>query len=693
VTIGPDDLLDGKYRIRYRIGSGGMGEVWEAEHEFLRRPVAIKVLSAALADDEGAVRRFFREARAAAGIGHENICEVTDVGRAPDGSPYLVLPRLVGRSLAAALAEDGPFPPPRAVAVLSQVLAALEAAHARGIVHRDLKPDNVFLTRVADREDFVKLLDFGICKVRPAPGRPTTATDGLPLGTPAYMAPEQLAGEADERSDVWAVGVMAYELLTGRRPVAPEERRHVIPATATRPVPPPGVRRPGVPPALDALVLRAIERDPQRRFPTAAAFHDALRAVLDGGAAAPLPAAPSPPPSSSAVPTVPDTPLRAAADAASPEAEPAEPPAEQVAPAASEVVPASPDSASSAAAGSSLPAGLAASSSTSPAPPWWRSAFVLLAGALVLAGGAATAWFLLGGPGREPSRAARVAGSAGVGAPPVVPPVTLSHVPNPCPAGMVHVPAGPVQLGSPLDDARPDEQPVRTLELPAFCIDRDELTNRAWRKCVEAGACAVPDCGPRPGYGPDEQPVTCVDWHQAAAYCAWRGARLPGEWEWEKAARGGCELVAPAGCGPEDLRTFPWGDAEPDCDHANRQGCLGRADPVGLRRAGDGPYGTHDTAGNAAEWTADWSGPPCGPGTARECPDAPGESERWRGVRGGSWDDPPRWLRVSRRGRLAPDGRDPVVGLRCALTPGAPPPSGGAAAAAAKPLAAEAEGR
>ena len=276
----PGQLIDEKYRIVRLVGEGGMGAVYEAEHAFLERLVAIKVLAPGMAESPEAIRRFYQEAKAAAKIGHENICEVTDVGQTQGGMPYIVMQLLHGKSLAAEIAAKGPLRIGRAVDVATQALAALSAAHAAGIVHRDMKPDNLFLTRVAGRDDFVKVLDFGISKVRSAAGSGgigLTKT-GTVLGTPAYMSPEQARGETevDGRADVWAMGVVTYEMLVGAPPFEGTNYNQVIYNVVCASIPPPRSRRDAVSGDLDAVVMRALERDPAKRFPTADAFSEAL---------------------------------------------------------------------------------------------------------------------------------------------------------------------------------------------------------------------------------------------------------------------------------------------------------------------------------------------------------------------------------------------------------------------------------
>ncbi len=255
-----------------------MGAVHEAEHTFLGRRVAIKVLSAEFAHNAEAVRRFYREAQAAARIGHENICEVTDVGQAGSGEPYIVMQLLQGKSLSAAITESAPFPVGRAVDIASQALDALAAAHAAGIVHRDMKPDNIFLTRVAGRDDFVKLLDFGISKVRVASGRTKLTQEGSVLGTPQYMAPEQARGETDVdgRADIWAVGVVLFEMLTGRIPFDGDNYNKILFNVMMAPIPRLRALRPGLSAEVEFVVMRAMERDLDRRYRTAAELRDAL---------------------------------------------------------------------------------------------------------------------------------------------------------------------------------------------------------------------------------------------------------------------------------------------------------------------------------------------------------------------------------------------------------------------------------
>jgi serine/threonine protein kinase len=273
----PGQVLDGKYSVVRLLGEGGMGAVYEAEHTFLGRKVAIKILSKDFAHNREAIRRFYREAQAAARIGHENICEVTDVGQIVD-SPYIVMQLLQGKSLSAAIVDAAPFPMGRAVDVASQMLDALGAAHEAGIVHRDMKPDNVFLTKIAGRDDFVKLLDFGISKVRVAAGGTKLTQEGSVLGTPQYMAPEQARGEADVdgRVDIWAVGVIIYEMLTGRVPFDGPNYNKIIFDVVAAPIPRLRALREGITPELESVVMRAMERDLTKRFRTTAEFRDAL---------------------------------------------------------------------------------------------------------------------------------------------------------------------------------------------------------------------------------------------------------------------------------------------------------------------------------------------------------------------------------------------------------------------------------
>ncbi|NMC71902.1 MAG: protein kinase [Myxococcales bacterium] len=284
MALSPGHIIDRKYRIVRLVGEGGMGAVYEAEHTFLGRRVALKLLGGDFAQDVEAVRRFYREAQAAARIGHENICEVSDVGQTSEGLPYIVMQLLQGRPLSVVIAEAAPLPVGRVVDIAHQTLEALGAAHAAGIVHRDLKPDNIFLTTVGGRKDFVKLLDFGISKMRSAGATSRLTVDGMILGTPQYMSPEQARGDTDVdgRADIWAVGVVLFEMLTGRLPFQGDNYNKVLYAVLTAPVPRPRSLRPGLASEIELVLLRALDRDLDRRFRTTTEFSDALLSAWMG---------------------------------------------------------------------------------------------------------------------------------------------------------------------------------------------------------------------------------------------------------------------------------------------------------------------------------------------------------------------------------------------------------------------------
>jgi serine/threonine-protein kinase len=262
-------LLDGRYRLRSPLGRGGMGEVWLADDELLRRRIAVKLLDRRLAGDASFVARFQREARSAAGLSHPNVVTVYDQGRVEraDGDDlYIAMELLDGPTLADVIAREAPVAPGRAAQLLLPVLAALGHAHAAGLVHRDVKPANVLLTRAGQ----VKVADFGVA--RAADGAQLTET-GSVLGSAPYLAPEAARGEpAGPAADLYGVGVVLYELLTGQVPFAGGPPASVALRHVTEAPRPPGELVPGLPAPLEALVLRALAKEPAGRPPSAEAF-------------------------------------------------------------------------------------------------------------------------------------------------------------------------------------------------------------------------------------------------------------------------------------------------------------------------------------------------------------------------------------------------------------------------------------
>jgi beta-lactam-binding protein with PASTA domain len=268
-TIARDTLIDGRYRAEKPLGAGGMAEVWCAEDEVLGRRVAVKLMGGRFAEDPEFHERFRREAQAAAGLTHPNIVAIFDRSEW-DGTPYIAMELVDGKTLKELVTERGPLPPDVAIGLTEQVLQALGYAHRRGIVHRDIKPQNV----IVDRDGRAKVADFGIARAGDTSQMTQT---GAIVGTMQYLSPEQAEGfPVDRRADLYSAGVVLYELMTGQVPFDGEAPIAIaIKHINERPVPP-GQLEPGIPPAVEAVVMRALEKDPARRFQSAEEFIAAL---------------------------------------------------------------------------------------------------------------------------------------------------------------------------------------------------------------------------------------------------------------------------------------------------------------------------------------------------------------------------------------------------------------------------------
>jgi serine/threonine-protein kinase len=275
-------VLDGRYRVESVLGEGGMGIVYKAVHTTLRKPLAIKVLRPEVSKNEQIVQRFKQEAQSASQIGNQHIIDISDFGELADGSTYFVMEFLNGQSLTHAL-EAGKFDSDRTIYVAKQLCRALGAAHEIGIVHRDMKPDNVQLVQRGDDSDFVKVLDFGIAKVGGSTSKLTQA--GQVFGTPHYMSPEQCAGtNVDHRTDIYAVGVMLYEMATGKVPFDADNLMGILTKHLyENPIPPHELPPPvNVEPALEAVILKCLAKKPEQRYQTMAELANDLDAVENG---------------------------------------------------------------------------------------------------------------------------------------------------------------------------------------------------------------------------------------------------------------------------------------------------------------------------------------------------------------------------------------------------------------------------
>jgi formylglycine-generating enzyme required for sulfatase activity len=666
--------IGGRYQIEARLGQGGMSAVYRATDPNLRRAVAIKLIHAHLTGDPEFVRRFEGEAAAVAQLRHPNIIQVFDFNH--DGETYyMVLEFVPGETLHARLArlaaENRRMPPDELISIAANVADAIAYAHQRGLIHRDIKPANVMI----NPQGQAVLMDFGIAKIM---GSAAHTATGTVVGTAQYISPEQVRGERpSERSDIYSLGVTLFEMAAGKPPFDGDSAMSIMLKHVNEPVPDLRTLSPGTPPALIAIIERAMSKDPARRYQSGSELADALRQARQSPGAGqatmlePMPSAPAggatvlePAPSAFAAPAAPPPAAPPPMGTAARPAAPAPPPAAPQ-PAFTGAQPAAPAARPAAGGGSKL--GLIVG--------------VAVVGVLclVLTGaGALAAMNALrqNDPTAAPTQpAATVAPTsapteavAATGAPTDEPaPSPTLEPPTPEPTevilpfaeGMVLIPGGEFQMGS--EAGQTDERPVHLVRVSDFYLDEYEVTNARYQACVDEGACA-PLVSNRSDtraayFGNPEYagfPVLRVTYDQAVTFCAWDfGKRLPTEAEWEYAATGG------------DGRRYPWGN---DFDGSLLPTTARDTVAVGSFPGGASPFGIYDLAGNVLEWVADYydslyyaeapEADPLGPEFGNE-----------RVLRGGSFGNPNgQFYTTTRRYHLPPGATEVDVGFRCAIT-------------------------
>ncbi len=641
-------VLGGRYQLDVAIGSGGMGDIYRARRLHIGDTVAVKVLRPEVVDNAQSRQRFYREARAAAMLHHPNAVVIHDFGEDSDGTAYIVMELLEGQSLRHLLIEEGTIGPERTMEIVRQSCAALEAAHRGGIVHRDIKPDNIMLLDAHSGADHVKILDFGIAKLRDK-ALDTLSLEknltnvGTVIGTPHYMSPEQCQGEpADARSDIYSLGVVVYEMLTGVTPFVAKTPTGVAIKHVTEAPKPLSDLRPGLAPTIERVVLKALEKKPEARQQSALEFAKEFTIALKGDAAnsefntsseraaAAIREVPVAPGETTRFPSKEDggeaatsrlgakgfetqisTPdstdaLRLPVDKAPPGSAKAQKTSQKTSkiksskPAAQQNAPPKPAPEAPAPEAPVLAAPVLAATTTAKAAPPAKSARAATAKKpinvrLIGIGAMAIVVIALGGwlIARNRNKAVQEAA--------VQPSVVASIEPTPAPpavptppVGMVLIPGGEFTLGR--DDGGPDERPARAVVVGPFFLDQTEVTNEQYQKFLDETKYPAPPTwtGGRFPEGTERLPVTDVTWEDAMTYAKSTGKRLPSEEEWEFAARG------------TDGRIFPWGSVwEPGrANSQDKPKDKRRVQPVGQFPQGDSPFGVHDLSGNVWEWTS-----------------------------------------------------------------------------------------
>ncbi len=663
-------LLDNQYQIVELLGKGGMASVYKATQKSINRNVAVKVLPRSFLHDDTFMQRFQQEAELIARLEHFHILPIYAYGDY-DGMPYIVM-RYMGGGTLSQLIERGPLPWDEIARMTGQIGGALDYAHSRNVIHRDIKPSNVLL----DSEGNGYLADFGIARMAETTAHLTGS--GI-IGTPAYMAPEQSRpGPPTLSVDIYAMGVTVFEMITGSQPYRADTPIAQILMHVQSPIPALRAYNPSIPDGVQAVIDRAMAKEPEERFATARELAQALEAAIQHGGGWSTDA------------TIIDAPRGAPVAPYAPTYEgPKQAPATNVAGARPGTV------------------------SPTLAPPRAGrkiSPVLLIGGALVglavVAG--VVALVLLGalggfGQAEPPAAADEVAAvttpesqevaiasdptataTATEEPPAEEPPAeqpTPTVEPSPTPLAdrttlrgvtMLLVAAGPFIMGN--DAGYPRERPAREVYLSDFYMDETEVTNLYYMGCVDDGACQPPEFIDSPYqvayYGYEtfhNNPVIYINWEEAQTYCRWRGGHLPTEAQWEKAARWNPETG--------QAYLFPWGGVSLDQYYLNHASLFGHTTDVNFYPQGRSPYGMYDMAGNLAEWIFDWYQDNYYEVSPVENPTGPATGQ-FRVLRGGSYESRGSGLMTTFRDYLDPRMKQATVGFRCAYTPSGGPTEG-----------------
>ncbi|HEY7543858.1 MAG TPA: bifunctional serine/threonine-protein kinase/formylglycine-generating enzyme family protein [Blastocatellia bacterium] len=644
----PDKLLgttlDHKFRLDEKVGEGGMGKVYRATHVYLNQTVAVKVLHHHLSSDEIALERFRREARAAAQIHHPNAIAVTDFGVTQEtGMAYLVMEFLEGIELRQKLYNDKKLSFEEVFYIAQQSCAALEAAHARGIIHRDLKPDNIWLLPSQDGIPRVRVIDFGIAKLRASAEVSQLTKQGMLIGTPFYMSPEQCRGEElDARSDIYSLGVIIYEMLTGNVPFQSATPIGVLLKHVNEEPPPMYQSRPDIPESVEEVVLRALrKRSEDRQSSVAQLAQELEKAYQTAGLHLGLAHIKTPQGIPSPAPFV-----RTSSDTmAAPSSQSSE--AMKAASRTPQIIEQSP----TVEIGKKTESITASDSLKTNTPDGYsegeksfsfgratldtaigdgRKKLIVAAAAIVLTVAAVFFMRFILSKGSQT---------------PVNEQATVVNAPE----GMVLVKSGTFSMGSDAAGTYPNAQPRHVVKVDDFYLDVNEVTNEKYEKFVKETGHKPPPHWVNGTYPPNaaQLPVYNVSWDDAAAYAKWAKKRLPTEAEWEYAARG------------KDEKLFPW-KGEWSSRVANlREAGLGWCLTVGSYPEGKSWCNANDLVGNVFEWVSD---------SFKPYPGSGGKPDPLRMVyRGGSYKNSKDELLTVNRWFAAANFKSLEIGFRCAM--------------------------
>jgi serine/threonine-protein kinase len=642
--------LSRRFRLVRRLGAGAMGTVFLAEQIAVgNRLVALKVLNRKLLDDPDFLLRFQNEAASTGRIHHPNVVTIYESGQADDGTPYIAMEFLEGESLRQALTRRGALPLPEVAEILQQAARGLNAAHKLGIIHRDLKPDNIFLTRGDEDETIVKVVDFGIAKLRESGAHTQT---GMVLGTPAYMSFEQASGmrsdELDVRSDIYSLGVVTYEMLTGRAPFHSDTPVGYLRMHMQEDPPPFRTVKPELPalPQLESVVMKALTKNRDQRYGSVLEFARELASAAQSSRKAQSPV------------TIPPTRIVPPPALAKPPYLPA--------------VTENPSRAKVAVLGLVLLAIIAAgiwyfSHSGLEPPPNVTSPS---SGATVPVG-------------QEPRLEVLPLPPGATQTPPTIPAPAAGTVRVNPKDGLkyVWIPPGTFMMGcsSGESDCNPDERPSHHVTISkGFWLGQTPVTVAAYRQFAGATKRAMPAAPDyNPGWDDQAMPIDNVRWDDAVAYCTWAGGRLSTEAEWEYAARAGSTQ---ARYGPiDDIAwyrdnsgrerlgsTWSWSsDLQRRFKRLKENG--NRPHDVAQKRPS--AFNLYDMLGNVWEWVNDYYAEDYYAASPGRDPQGPGTGQ-YRVLRGGSWSDDPENVVVSGRARLDPSFRE--NGFRCLKELGSP---------------------